>query len=186
MLEDPPVHGGVPLTTLAAVADSSRSADVADPIFDLTKGLENSQWKGIVIHDLGEPAATMQSIHRRHIQNGYQGLGYHFVIGNGNGLGDGDVHVGYRWTNQLPGAHVVGDSGTFHNQHSIAICLVGDGDRRPFTEDQMKNLVRLVQRLQHRLEISPDAVFLHRELAVNVESPGRFFAAAELQEGLLH
>ena len=46
----------------------------------------------------------------------------------------------------------------------------------------MKNLGRLVQRLQHRLEISPDAVFLHRELAVNVESPGRFFAAAELQK----
>ena len=185
MLKDAPTHGGVPLTTLSAFADPSVSVDNADPIFELTTDLEQHQWTGIVIHHLGEPAATMQSIHRRHIQNGYQGLGYHFVIGNGNGLGNGDVHIGYRWTNQLPGAHVVGDTGTLHNQHSIAICLVGDGDRRPFTPDQMKNLVRLVQRLQHRLDIPSEAVFLHRELAGHVKSPGRFFAAAELQEGLL-
>ena len=143
------------------------------------------RWTGIVIHHLAEPAGTAESVHRRHVQWGYEGLGYHFLIGNGNGLGDGVVHVGYRWSEQRPGAHVAGSVGSHHNQRFIGICLVGNGDRRPFTDRQMTHLIRLVQRLQQELEIPRQRVLLHREIGDATTSPGRFFATARFTEHLL-
>lgn len=158
-----------------------------ESIFTLDQPLDRQRWTGIVIHHLGEPAGDAESIHRQHLSMGYQGLGYHFLIGNGNGLGDGVVHVGYRWDRQQPGAHVLGRSevAAQHNQHSIAICLVGNGDRRPFTDQQMARLTNLVQRLQAQLNIPGEQVRLHRELVPHTTSPGKFFAAAQFREQLL-
>lgn len=160
----------------------------ADPVFQIAAPVDRKRWKSIVIHHLGAPAGDADSVHRRHLSYGYQGLGYHFLVGNGNGLGDGVVHVGYRWNEQLPGVHTVGDNADFHNQHSIAICLIGNGDRRPFTDRQMVHLVSLVQRLQRELDIPASEVYLHRDVAAGVSpaetGPGRFFARAQFEEQL--
>lgn len=173
---------------LATNLSTLNEIDGVDPVFQIQAPLDRERWTGIVIHDLGAPAGDPDSIHRQHLGYGYQGLGYHFIIGNGNGLGDGVVHVGYRWDDQLPGAHVVGEQGEYHNERSIAICLVGNGDRRPFTDRQMAHLVSLVQRLQRELDIPADSVHLHREVATGVNppetSPGRYFAKAQLEEQL--
>jgi hypothetical protein len=103
--------------------------------------LDRTRWRSIVIHHSGSPAGDASSIERQHFKQGLVGLGYHFVIGNGQGLDDGQVVVGYRWERQLPGAHVstlarVGAQRW--NDESIAICLVGNGDRHPFTERQLR------------------------------------------------
>jgi N-acetyl-anhydromuramyl-L-alanine amidase AmpD len=156
-----------------------------DPIFRLGAPLDRQRWTSIVIHHSGEPAGDAESIRRLHESYGYRGLGYHFLIGNGNGLGDGVVHVGYRWDEQLPGVHTGGPESDHYNQHAIGICLVGNGDRRPFTARQLANLVSLVQRLQRQLEIPARRVYLHRDLAEGVSSPGRYFASGALQEQLL-
>src|SRR5207249_11104331 len=111
---------GFLLTNLETVGEKPTAA--GDPIFQLKSPLDRQRWTGIVIHHLGEPAGDADSVTRKHLSYGYKGLGYHFLIGNGNGLGDGVVHVGYRWNEQLPGAHVLGPAGTAHNQHSIGIC----------------------------------------------------------------
>lgn len=154
-------------------------------VFHTGVGIDRERWTGIVIHHSGKPAGDPESVTRRHLSMGLQGLGYHFLIGNGNGLGDGVVHVGYRWDDQLPGAHVAGPAGLTHNQHSIGICLIGNGDRREFTEAQMTQLITLIRRLQQKLRIPADQVSLHRDLASGVSSPGRFFSAARLQEQML-
>ncbi|MEE2719723.1 MAG: peptidoglycan recognition family protein [Planctomycetota bacterium] len=174
--------GGFPLTNLA---DIDEVLEGRDTIFDIQAPLDRPRWTGIVVHHLGRPFGTPESIHRQHLGYGYQGLGYHFIIGNGNGLADGEIHVGYRWDDQLPGAHVVGTAGSQHNAHSIGICLVGNGDRQPFTDRQMTHLVRLIQRLQQELRIPRDAVWLHSDLAEGIQNPGRFFASGQLQEQLL-
>jgi hypothetical protein len=174
---------GFLLTSVDVVGDRSPANN--DPVFHLKVPLDQKRWTGIVIHHLGEPAGDADSVNRKHLSYGYKGLGYHFLIGNGNGLGDGLVHVGYRWDQQLPGAHVLGDAGTFHNQHSIAICLIGNGDRREFTDSQMTELVSLVQRLQRELHISAKHVYLHRDLAKSTSSPGKFFPSAEFRKQLL-
>jgi len=157
-----------------------------DRIFDLSEPLDTERWRGIVVHHLGRPAGDADEIHRVHVSQGLQGLGYHFVIGNGNGLSDGTIHVGYRWDRQLPGAHVAGPAGDEHNVRSIGICLVGNGDRRAFSDRQIGQLIRLVHRLQRRLDIPASRVYLHSELTAPVSSPGRLFPAAEFREQLLH
>ena len=173
---------GFPLTNLTNLDDVATGHD---SVFDLAVPLNQDQWRSIVIHHLGEPFGTPESIHRQHIQFGYQGLGYHFLIGNGNGLGDGEIHAGFRWDHQLAGAHVVGEAGPHHNTHSIGICLVGNGERRPFTERQMTHLIRLVQRLQQELGIPRTSVQLHSDLTEGIKSPGRYFSASQLAEQLL-
>jgi len=170
---------------LAASAQPIGRDAEADPIFRTQSPLDSDRWRSIVIHDLGQPVGDAGSVHRLHLSYGYQGLGYHFLIGNGNGLGDGIIHVGYRWDRQLPGAHVAGSAGAEHNQHSIGICMIGTGDRRAFTERQMQSLTALVRRLQQEMGIPAESVYLHRDLAPGVTSPGRFFPAALLREQLL-
>ncbi|MCH2137127.1 MAG: peptidoglycan recognition protein family protein [Phycisphaerales bacterium] len=182
-LDAPSPVRGFPLTTITPLEQSPAKAQ--DLLFQLDQPLSGERWRGIVIHHLGDPFGTPESIHRQHLSWGYQGLGYHFLIGNGNGLGDGEVHVGYRWTGQLPGAHVVGTAGKVHNEHSIGICLVGNGDSRAFTERQIQHLVRLVQRLQRELNIPREHVLLHRDIASDVSSPGSLFPIAEFQSQLL-
>lgn len=162
-------------------------APAADPIFQLSAPIDTQRWQGIVIHHTGSPAGDPDSLHKLHQSYGYRnGLGYHFVIGNGNGMGDGLVHVGHRWDEQNPGAHTAGDNAAFFNEHCIGICLVGNGDRRPFTELQIARLMSLIQRLQQRFNIPAEAVFLHRDVAgtSKVTGPGKFFPKAQLEQSL--
>jgi N-acetyl-anhydromuramyl-L-alanine amidase AmpD len=103
------------------------------------------------------------------------------VIGNGHGIGDGEVHVGYRWLDQLPGAHVAGPQGDRLNRTSIGICLVGDGHRHEFTQEQMTRLLDLVASLRATLDIPASQVYLHSDVA-QVADPGLMFPAAAFRE----
>jgi hypothetical protein len=183
-LDTPTPVRGFPLTNVIHPADQ-QDHNKLDLLFPNDQPVADQRWSGIVIHHLGDPFGTPESIHRQHLSWGYQGLGYHFLIGNGNGLGDGEVHVGYRWAGQLPGAHVVGEAGRGHNEHSIGICLVGNGDNHAFSERQVRHLTRLVQRLQRELNIPRSQVLLHRDIAADVSSPGSMFPLAEFQSQLL-
>ena len=138
-----------------------------------------------MIHHSGQPAGDAASLRELHMSWGLQGLGHHFVVGNGRGMGAGDVYVGERWINQQPGAHTVGANGDAHNQRSVGICLVGNGDRRPFADEQIESVISLVRRLQRELGIPADRVFLHNDVAAETTSPGRFFPVARLREQLL-
>jgi N-acetyl-anhydromuramyl-L-alanine amidase AmpD len=177
-------RSGFLLTSVEMVGGAPATGD---SIFQIKAPLDRERWTGIVIHHLGQPAGDAESVTRLHESQNIKGLGYHFLIGNGNGLGDGVVHVGYRWNEQLAGAHVVGKSrsAAAHNQHSIGICLVGNGDRRPFTDHQVTQLVTLIHSLQRELNIPADHVYLHRDLHTGVTSPGTLFPASKIQEQLL-
>lgn len=170
---------------MAASLDVLNEQIDSDPIFNLNASLDRTRWTSIIIHDLGLPSGDASSVDRHHRSLGYQGLGYHFLIGNGSGLGDGIVHVGYRWTDQLPGAHATGPNADYFNNRAISICLIGNGDRRSFTDRQFDTLLALIRRLQRELAIPADRVLLHRDIAPGVTSPGRFFDSAELYEQLL-
>lgn len=147
--------------------------------------IENGRWQAIVIHHSGTAAGTVGDIARQHAAWGLPSLGYHFVIGNGNGEPDGVLLTGPRWTAQEPGAHVADRAAgatpdaAWFNRHSIGICLVGNGERREFTDAQLKTLARVVEDLQAACGIPDSAVFLHSDLAP-VASPGRWFPRAQL------
>lgn len=161
--------------------------------------LDRQRWNAIVIHHSGAPAGDAATIARMQGGEGLVGLGYHFVIGNGQGMPDGFVYVGPRWNRQQPGAHVasmprVSDTARVSlqrrpspddlNRHAIGICLVGNGDRREFTERQLRELVALVRRLQRSLDIPSDRVILHGDVA-ETSSPGRYFPGAAFEEQLV-
>jgi hypothetical protein len=179
--------GGFLATNLGAIT-APRSAAPAprDPIFRTSAPLERQRWEGIVIHHLGAPAGDPESISRQHQGAGYHGLGYHFLIGNGNGLGDGVIHAGYRWDKQLPGMHTIGPAADQYNRRTIGICLIGNGDQRPFTERQIRHLSLLIRGLQDELGIPAARVRLHRDVAPGqTTGPGRFFPTAQVEELLL-
>lgn len=155
-----------------------------EAIFKTQRPVEASKWQAIVIHHSGSLYGTPASIEAQHRAMNLDGLGYHFVIGNGTGLPEGEIHVGYRWMDQLPGAHVAGPKGDWYNRNSIGICLVGDGRRKGFTPEQMQRLSQLVASLCERLSIPADHVYLHSDLT-QVEDPGRLFPEAAFREQLV-
>jgi hypothetical protein len=119
-------------------------------------------WSAIIIHHsaTGEGNATIiDKWHRE--ENGWNGIGYDFVIGNGTNSGDGEVEPTYRWRGQLTGAHCGGTPGNWANEEGIGICLVGDFSRSPPTARQMDSLVRLVRFLQARYHIPKSRIYGH-------------------------
>jgi hypothetical protein len=137
--------------------------------------LERSRWTAIVVHDSGSPAGDPAALDRRHARAGLAGLGFHFVIGNGQGMDDGAVVAGYRWDRQLPGAHAArgmamrtaGGSALDAealNRTAIAICLVGNAERRAPSDAQMRSLAELLRSLQADLGIPANAVRFRSEL----------------------
>ena len=140
-------------------------------------------WRAIVIHHSATPtgnAAVFDRAHRR--DRGWRSLGYHFVIGNGRGAGDGEIEVGPRWRGQEPGAHAAG-----MNDIAIGVCLVGDFTKQRPTAPQMASLHRLVTHLQSRYEIPANAVLAHRETSgASTLCPGENFPMASFRAKLAH
>jgi len=168
VIEDRPLPSAAALTEVHEKAPASLRA-----VFDRTP-IDESRWEGIVVHHSGSTTGSPDSIDAQHRDLGFRGLGYHFVIGNGLGAEDGEVHVGYRWQQQYPGAHTAGVNGDYYNRRTIGICLVGDGEKRAFSDAQLLALTRLVGELQRRLDLPDDRVMLHRDVAPR-SGPGRLF-----------
>lgn len=173
--------GNLRATLPAAVATTP--ARSLDAIYTTRSPVETERWAGIVIHHSGSISGSPDSIARDHQDQGLVGLGYHFVISNGRGAPDGEIHVGFRWLDQQPGAHVVGPNADKLNRTTIGICLVGDGERRAFTPKQIARLTELIASLQKELGLSDDQVVLHREVAASA-SPGRLFPEAAIRARL--
>ena len=165
---------GVSLSALAAATTIGLAND--NPLTQTRKPLDRSRWQAIVIHHSGSTRGDATSIEKEHRDAGFKSLGHHFIIGNGAGMDDGQVHIGYRWLDQLPGAHAAGPSGDWYNQHAISICLVGDGNRHGYTQAQIQQLNTLIESLRRQLGLPADRVLLHSDLAP-VSDPGKLFPA---------
>ena len=133
------------------------------------------RWKYIVIHHSAVDTGTVRAMDRyhrdvRHMENG---LAYHFVIGNGSGMRDGEVAVGHRWTGQLDGGHLASEA---QNRIALGICLVGNFDRHPPSASQMASLKALVEALLSRCKLEPAAVKTHQQInTVGTRCPGSRF-----------
>lgn len=118
----------------------------------------------IVIHHVGgerDMDASAATIHRWHLQNGWSGIGYHFVIRK-----DGRVERGRP--QEVMGAH------TYHyNADSIGICVSGNFQLAQPTMEQMVTLNLLVTALCRQYGITPDSrhILGHRDLN-STECPG--------------
>ena len=141
-------------------------------------------WHNIVIHHTATPSATFKGLdnyHRneRRMQNG---LAYHFVIGNGRGQGDGEIHITRRWKEQLSGGHMKTEA---LNYRCIGVCLVGNFEETRPTARQMDSLKRLVLYLMEKQRLGSDKVAAHGALNPSPTScPGRNFPLQDLRRQL--
>lgn len=146
--------------------------------------VQPGRWKEIVLHHSATHTGTVSSMDRYHrnVRRMENGLAYHFVIGNGQGLGNGEIAIGARWTRQLNGGHVISEA---QNQVSLGICLVGNFDKEKPTAKQMEALRALVRALLVRCKLPPSAVHTHQQVnALPTRCPGRNFPTAEFLKSL--
>ncbi|MCC6284145.1 MAG: N-acetylmuramoyl-L-alanine amidase [Phycisphaerales bacterium] len=169
-------------TGLPALAATNRAGSMEAALVTRAP-LAKDQWRAIVVHHSGGPHGTPEALDEAARRDGLRGLGHHFVIGNGSGMRDGELYLGYRWLDQLPGAHAFGDQAEWLDRHAISICMVGNGDRRGFTKAQMTRLAQLTRTLARELDIPADRIYLQSDLA-GVSDPGLHFADAAFRESL--
>lgn len=136
------------------------------------------QWEFIVLHHSGTArgkTADMDRYHReeRRMSNG---LAYHFVIGNGNGMADGQIDVGQRWRRQIQGGHVASEA---MNRKAIGICLVGNFDEKRPTPKQMESLEALTRYLMQQASVPARNVRTHTQINSRpTRCPGKNFPTA--------
>jgi hypothetical protein len=149
-------------------------------------------WKYIVLHHSASPSGGYASIDAEHRKRlGWNGCGYHFVVGNGTESPDGRIEVAQRWVNQKLGVHCRDGKHPDINEYGIGICLVGDLDKSPPTDRQVAAARALVAYLEDRYQIAAGHTETHAHLAATPTScPGRLFPTQAIlgnpSKGLAH
>jgi hypothetical protein len=140
---------------------------------------DRSKWNGIIVHHTATDTGSASIIDRIHRNRGFDGLGYDFIINSGNGNPDGLVEVGYRWKQQLTGAHCHSRirNDNYWNKHSIGIALVGNFEETRPTDRQYESLAELITFLKSRYTISESNILGHKQVpGCNTKCPGKNFS----------
>lgn len=167
-----------------AARKPSRNAMLPLAAIQPPRGIERGRWKSIVIHHSGTPNDTPQTMDRYHRENrGWSnGLGYHFVIGNGVNYADGKIYVGRRWRQQIAGAHCKSKAGRFYgvwrasnffNTNGIGICLIGNFEHQSPTPRQLAALETLVEHLRSLTRVPISAIHGHGDVTHKTACPGK-------------
>ncbi len=151
----------------------------------VNSGVKLNKWKYIVVHhsatDNGN-ARRFDYFHRK-IRHMPRGMAYHFVIGNGSGLGDGEVEVGSRWKLQQPGGHLKSNK---LNQEALGICLVGNLEKNSPSKKQLESLRALTRYLQTKFSVPRSRVLGHKEMkGSQTRCPGRNFPLRSFRRRVL-
>lgn len=180
----------LPAATSAAAGASASATREHHPLpADLKRILDatpvkSGHWRYIVIHHSGTPNGSLKGMDMYHRQKRKMenGLAYHFVIGNGNGMPDGKIDIGNRWKRQIKGGHLSSDK---QNAVALGICLVGNFEAQKPTAAQMKSLYALTSYLMRRTGIPRARVQTHREINVKPTAcPGKHFPEQLLLKNL--
>ncbi len=137
------------------------------------------RWQYIVIHhsagNYGD-IAFLQKVHReRQASDPIDAIPYHYVIGNGNGLGMGEIASDWRQEYAIWGTHVSGRN-TDRNFFGLGICLIGNFENYAVPEGQYQALLTLTRNLMARFDISPTAVTGHGHTpGEQTKCPGKNF-----------
>ena len=143
------------------------------------------KWKAIVIHHSATHKGSEAIFDKHHKDgNGWEGVGYNFVIGNGNGSADGQVEVTFRWRQQKTGAHCKTDYTNWANRDAVGICLVGNFNETSPSSRQMSSLLKLVRFLSNRYNIPKSRIYGHNTTprhSTTTDCPGRHFPMAKFK-----
>lgn len=145
----------------------------------------SNRWKYIIIHHSATHNGGARRFDQAHRNNGWDELGYHFVIGNGTDTADGKIEVGSRWYEQKHGAHcrVSQTDSNEYNKHGIGICLVGNFENARPSAAQMESLIYLTNGLLAQSYLPPSVVHYHRDFD-STKCPGRCFPDSAYKRAL--
>jgi len=134
-------------------------------------------WKYIVLHHSAHAKGSYEEIDREHRKVlGYEGCGYHFVIGNGTGSDDGEIEVAQRWINQKNGVHCRNAKSSDIDEYGIGICLIGDFEQEKPTPRQIAATRALVAYLSEHYNIAEPKIETHSHVAATpTVCPGKLF-----------
>jgi hypothetical protein len=134
-------------------------------------------WKYVVVHHSATEKGGLDQIDRDHRKVlGFEGCGYHFVIGNGTDSPDGQIEIAERWLAQKHGVHCKNGKNSDVNEYGIGICLVGNFDQTEPTPRQIAAARALVAYLGDRYQISSDHLGAHDQFADGPTAcPGKNF-----------
>ncbi len=125
----------------------------------------------IIIHHSASPDVSALDIHHWHLNRGWSGIGYHYVIRE-----NGTIEEGRPL--RTIGAH----AGPKVNHNSIGICLTGNFNNHYPTDDQIFALVELINWLKDYYG-SDLEVLKHKDVGAT-SCPGDLFPWEELIEKL--
>ena len=133
------------------------------------KAMSNRQTtERIILHHSASSVASAEDIHRWHLNNGWEGAGYHFLVRK-----DGKV---YRMRpEEKIGAHAY-----MNNYNSLGICFEGNFEVEEMPEVQVQSGKELVAYLKNKYGINK--VQGHRDVN-NTSCPGKNFKFNEIANG---
>ena len=142
--------------------------------------INTAKWRNIVLHHSAATRGSMAGMDGYHRERGMEnGLAYHFVIGNGRGMRDGELGIGERWIKQIRGGHV---KSAAMNEVAIGICLVGNFEGVRPTTAQMATLKSLLAYLVKNTRVPVARIQMHRTINVMpTKCPGRLFPMTTVQ-----
>jgi hypothetical protein len=116
----------------------------------------------IYIHHSASPkSTTVEQINQWHLDRGWAGIGYHFVI-NGD---TGKIEEGR--TIKKNGAHTKG-----YNRNSIGICVTGNYENEMISKPAWESLHLLCSSLCDSYDISSSEIHAHRDFG-KTACPGK-------------
>lgn len=139
----------------------------------------STRWRYITVHHSAGShgdIAFLQQVHReRQWRDPIDAIPYHYVIGNGNGMGMGEIASDWRRYYGIWGAHVSARNRD-RNLRGIGICLIGNFELTPVPPRQYEVLVSLTRQLMAQYAIPPQNVAGHGHIpGEQTQCPGRLF-----------
>jgi hypothetical protein len=179
----PPVFGPRSGPRAAPMPGHPSGTQGAVTAIDWVPRAPERKWRFIIVHHSATPTGNAAKFDADHRAQGWDELGYDFVIGNGTLSGDGQIEIGPRWVKQTTGAHCKVAGHPEYNELGIGICLVGNFNETRPTEAQMRSLAWLIRGLMERYHIPKSRVLGHGMLKPT-DCPGKQFDFKDLYSRL--
>lgn len=122
----------------------------------------------LILHHSACSNCTTEQIHQWHLNNGWEGAGYHFLVRK-----DGNVY-------RLRPEEYIGAHAYRSNYNSIGICAEGNFENETMPEAQKNSLIELVSYLKEKYGISK--VLKHSDVN-NTACPGKNYPFNEIVNG---
>lgn len=125
----------------------------------------------IVLHHAAAKTCSIDDIHKWHLNNGWSGCGYHFLVRK-----DGSIYKGR--TIDTIGAHAQGS-----NSFTIGICAEGDYDNELMSDVQFNSIVKLCKYLNNYYKTKLTIV-KHSDLC-STDCPGKYYPYDSIVEAVI-